>query len=101
MFANRRTIFSQPSLGKSVCTYRSLLVSIQAFNGGLSRSILPIRTNSNTWFIQSTFKAVGCSEARFLFLRQWRVYVLLRFRHRTSRAEEARFKGFGLHLAFI
>ena len=26
--------------------YRSLLVSIQAFNGGLSRSILPIRTHS-------------------------------------------------------
>jgi len=25
--------------------YRSLLVSIQAFNGGLSRSILPIRTH--------------------------------------------------------
>jgi len=30
----------------TMCPYRSLLVSIQAFNGGLSRSILPIRTHS-------------------------------------------------------
>src|SRR5262245_49123402 len=30
---------------ETMCTYRSLLVSIQAFNGGFSRSILPIRTH--------------------------------------------------------
>src|SRR5207342_1041608 len=30
----------------TMCHYRPLLVSIQAFNGGLSRSILPIRTHS-------------------------------------------------------
>jgi hypothetical protein len=30
---------------ETICHYRSLLVSIQAFNGGLSRSILPIRTH--------------------------------------------------------
>src|SRR5436309_2161870 len=30
-----------------MCHYRSLLVSIQAFNGALSRSILPIRTHNS------------------------------------------------------
>src|SRR5262245_63214867 len=44
-----------------MCPYRSLLVSIQAFNGGLSRSILPIRTHSDIWFFQSTFKAASIS----------------------------------------
>ena len=29
----------------TMCHYRSLLVSIQAFNGALKRSILPIRTH--------------------------------------------------------
>src|SRR5215468_9339962 len=29
----------------TICHHRSLLVSIQAFNGGFSRSILPIRTH--------------------------------------------------------
>ena len=85
---SRNEDFQSSCRSGTMCHHRSLLVSIQAFNGGLSRSILPIRTNRNTWFIQSTFKAVGCSEARFLFLRQWRVYVLPRFRHKTSAVAE-------------
>jgi len=39
-----------PARGFSVllpCHYRSLLVPIQAFNGGLSQAILPIRTHSS------------------------------------------------------
>ena len=32
---------------ETMCHYRSLLVSIQAFNGGFSRSILPIRAYSD------------------------------------------------------
>src|SRR5215831_3975842 len=32
---------------ETMCTYRSLLVSIQAFDGALSPSILPIRTHSD------------------------------------------------------
>src|SRR5262249_10609 len=39
-----------PGRGFSVllpCHYRSLLVPIQAFNGGLSQAILPIRTHSS------------------------------------------------------
>src|SRR5262245_29286793 len=43
-----------------MCTYRSLLVSIQAFNGGLRRSILPIRTHSD---IYSSGKVVAKSTA--------------------------------------
>jgi hypothetical protein len=40
-----------------MCHHRSLLVSIQAFNGGLGPSRLPIQTHTNRWFIQSIFKA--------------------------------------------
>src|SRR4029453_3946763 len=36
--------------------YRSLLVSIQQLNGGLSRSILPIRTHRDKYFWQSCGK---------------------------------------------
>jgi len=39
-------IFS-PRVIAGLCVDRSLLVSIQAFNSGLSRSILPIRTHSD------------------------------------------------------
>jgi hypothetical protein len=42
----------------------------------------------------SSFKAhskqASCFEARLLFLRQWKVYVLPRFRHKTSTAEDSR-----------
>ena len=41
--------------------YQSLLVSIQAFNGCLSRSILPIRTHSDKWLWQSeTIPLLNC-----------------------------------------
>src|SRR5262245_8082037 len=73
---------------ETICRYRSLLVSIQAFNGGLGRSILPIRTHSVIYFFQSTFKAASYFEARLLFPRQWKVYVLPRFRHKTRTAED-------------
>jgi hypothetical protein len=36
----------QSSCRETICHHRSLLVSIQAFNGSLSQSILPIRTHS-------------------------------------------------------
>ncbi len=35
-------------------------------------------------FFQSTFKATSYFDARLLFLWQWKVYVLPRFRHKTS-----------------
>ena len=45
--APRHEDFQSSCRTETMCTYRSLLVSIQAFNGGLSRSILPIRTHSD------------------------------------------------------
>jgi hypothetical protein len=39
-------IFSPLAVPRLYVTIGSLLVSIQAFNNGLSRSILPIRTHS-------------------------------------------------------
>jgi hypothetical protein len=42
----RHEDFQSSSRSGTMCHHRSLLVSIQAFNGGLSRSILPIRTHS-------------------------------------------------------
>jgi hypothetical protein len=36
-----------------------------------------------------------------LFLRQWKVYVLPRFRHRTSTAEDSRLKGSALILPTV
>ena len=41
----RHEDFQSSCRTETMCHYRSLLVSIQAFNGGLSRSILPIRTH--------------------------------------------------------
>src|SRR5262245_39135731 len=41
----------------TICHYRSLLVSIQAFNGATLSLHFPIPTHSYKWFIQSTFKA--------------------------------------------
>jgi hypothetical protein len=43
----RHEDFQSSCRSGTMCHYRSLLVSIQAFNGGLSRSILPIRTHSS------------------------------------------------------
>src|SRR5215470_17011389 len=40
----RHEDFQSSCRTETICHHRSLLVSIQAFNGGLSRSILPIRT---------------------------------------------------------
>src|SRR5215510_7445133 len=42
----RHEDFQSSYRSETMCTYRSLLVSIQAFNRGLSRSILPIPTHS-------------------------------------------------------
>jgi hypothetical protein len=42
--------------------YRSLLVSIQAFNSGFRSPILPIRTHSDQWFWQSNSKVIARSE---------------------------------------
>jgi hypothetical protein len=40
----RHEDFQSSASTETICHHWSLLVSIQAFNGGLSRSILPIRT---------------------------------------------------------
>jgi len=44
----RHEDFQSSDRTETICRYRSLFVSIQAFNAGLSRSILPIRTHSGT-----------------------------------------------------
>src|SRR6266446_7784395 len=44
--SGRQEDFQSSCRTGTMCHHRSLLVSIQAFNGGLSRSILPIRTHS-------------------------------------------------------
>jgi hypothetical protein len=46
MNARRHEDFQSSCRSGTMCHYRSLLVSIQAFNAGLNRSILPIRTHS-------------------------------------------------------
>ena len=43
----RHEDFQSSYRSETMCHHRSLLVSIQAFNGGVSPSILPIRTHSN------------------------------------------------------
>jgi len=43
---SRHEDFQSSCRSETICHYRSLLVSIQAFNGRLSRSMLPIRTHS-------------------------------------------------------
>jgi hypothetical protein len=43
---NRHEDFQSSNRSGTMCYDRSLLVSIQAFDGGLSRLILPIRTHS-------------------------------------------------------
>src|SRR5262245_34366776 len=48
MFISLRRLIATQSLEGTMCTYRSLLVSIQAFNGGFGHLILPIRTYSGT-----------------------------------------------------
>jgi hypothetical protein len=42
----RHEDFQSSCRSGTMCHHRSLLVSIQALNAGLSRSILPIRTHS-------------------------------------------------------
>jgi hypothetical protein len=44
--APRHEDFQSSYRTETMCHYRSLLVSIQVFNGASSRSILPIRTHS-------------------------------------------------------
>jgi hypothetical protein len=51
---------------------RSLLVSIQAFNGGLSRSILPIRAHTNRYNVISEDALVLQLDSRSFLLRQSR-----------------------------
>jgi hypothetical protein len=43
----RHEDFQSSCRSEIMCHHRSLLVSIQAFNGGVSPSILPIRTHSD------------------------------------------------------
>src|SRR5262249_18985862 len=61
MGLSRHEDFQSSCRIETMCHDWSLLVSIQAFDGGLSRSILPIRTHSDIWFFQSTFKAASIS----------------------------------------
>src|SRR5262245_49159982 len=42
----RHEDFQSSCRSETMCTYRSLLVSIRGFNGGFRRLILPIRTHS-------------------------------------------------------
>jgi len=44
---HRHEDFQSSYRSGTMCHHRSLLVSIQEFNGGVSPSILPIRTHSN------------------------------------------------------
>src|SRR5262249_21771528 len=55
--APRYEDFQSSCRSGTMCHHRSLLVSIQAFNGGLRQPLLPIQTHSVVWFFQSIFKA--------------------------------------------
>jgi len=47
------------------------------------KRLSPLRSHSIFSF---SHKAASCFEACLLFLRQWKVYVLLRFRHKQAQA---------------
>jgi hypothetical protein len=66
---------------------------VNEFNGFLSlrsHSIFRFPHIATNGSFKAHSKQRPIREVRLLFLRQWKVYVLPRFRHRTSTAEDSR-----------
>src|SRR5262245_5959346 len=75
----------------------SLLVRIQAFNGGVTDRFYRFEHIVS----YSSGKALSKQQpfrSPLAFFRQWKAYVLPRFRHKMSTAEDARLKGLALIL---
>ena len=79
-------IFSPRAVAGLCVTIGHQVNEFNCFQSLRSHSIFPITADGNRWFIQNTFKETSYFEVHLLFLRQWKVYVLPRFRHKTSTA---------------